>query len=81
MRSGNCVSSATVLGLSLSSKLRPKVRLMKAINLAGGWRARVSCRGSGIDIEAFKAKLGGYGTVKPVDDGDRQQEETVSGHT
>ena len=58
-------------------RLRPGVRLMKAINFAGGWCARVSCRGSESDIESFKTKLGGFGLVKPVRDDDRREEQTV----
>lgn len=50
---------------------------MKAINFAGGWRARVSCRGLQPDVDSFKTKLGAHAMVKPVHDDDREQEQTV----
>ncbi|CAL1142648.1 unnamed protein product [Cladocopium goreaui] len=50
---------------------------MKAINFAGGWRARVSCRGLQPDVDSFKTKLGAHAMVKPVHDDDREQEQTA----
>lgn len=62
------------------SKLRSGVRIMKAIILANGWGARVSCAGLQEKVNAFKTKLTEVAVVRLVATEDREREQSAPWH-